>query len=161
MSAGQVFVSNAVNDAFNELYRGNGRAVLVIEQKNGQLVPNVEHVHGRKVDVTCLAQSLSLPDQDVVYLFLRCRYATDSGATRKKIVFVPWIPDSIVRPTLKESAALKFHGVTDAGRVQGACNFRGIRIGANRADDLSLDIVRAKLLKGERDALVGEIELDE
>lgn len=94
-----------------------------------------------------------LPEQEPRWLVLNFPYRTTSGGRRNKIALVSWCPDTLTRPTMKESARIKMSAVTCFGSVKRACKGADCSIQANDLEDLSWSAVLAKVSRFERDAV--------
>jgi len=120
----------------------------------------VLHLNNNKIQVEkilnekdCTYNSIieSLPDNDTRWLLINIKYRTMDGGERTKLTFVAWIPDSIRRVSLKESARVKTNGLFYSQCLKPLFPNVICFITANDFDDMKLDAIIQKASKYERE----------
>lgn len=94
-----------------------------------------------------------LPDQNPAWILYNFPYCTEGGGKRNKIAIINWVPDSLIRETLKESARVKMHAVSETGNIKKAIKSFDCSIQANSPDDLSYENIFSKISKFERETI--------
>ena len=92
-------------------------------------------------------------EQEPCWAVVNIRYMTVSGGKRCKAVLVSWIPDTLRRDTMRESARVKMQAVTVSGLLKAA--FKGIPcfVEANSKDEASHAEVLARASRHELDRI--------
>eukprot|EP00055_Hartaetosiga_balthica_P005886 m.17907 g.17907 ORF g.17907 m.17907 type:complete len:169 (+) comp4857_c0_seq1:174-680(+) len=81
-------------------------------------------------------------------------YTTMSGGIRSKFMYLSWSPDTLTRPTFKETIRVKSIGIMQLGELSEAFATAGAkRIQANDQADLEIENVLSIAAKFERDEI--------
>jgi len=95
-----------------------------------------------------------LDPQQICWIVVDFAYKTEGGGNRNKVVFISWCPDTIVRETLKQSAAVKSNSVFIGGKLKNL--FRDRIAGAMQAncmEDLEAVSLLQKVSKFEKEKI--------
>lgn len=94
-----------------------------------------------------------LPDQDPCWIAYNFEYRVQNGGKRNKVAIINWVPDTLVRETLKESARIKMMAVTRNGTIKGALRGAVCFIQGNCPEDLTFTKLLSKIAKFEREPI--------
>ena len=118
---------------FKLLQRHPAKYVYIIYKLNES---GTEIVIDEKVDYSELYSSMieKLPSQEPRWIAANIRYKLKNGGERSKVAIITWVPDTITRATLKESARVKMMALNYSGMLKKACKGWQYQIQANCID---------------------------
>jgi len=92
-------------------------------------------------------------EQEPCWALVNIRYMTVSGGKRSKAVLISWIPDTLRRDSMRESARIKMQAVTVSGLLK--ASFREVQcfVEANSSDEASHAEVLARASRYELDPI--------
>ena|SRR3990167_1669409 len=98
-----------------------------------------------------------LPDQNPSWVAYNFPYLTVGGGKRNKVAIINWVPDTLTRGSMKDSARVKMMAVCCNGKVKRELKGAVCFIQANCVDDLKYDLVLEKISRYEREPIDYEV----
>ena len=151
-------VNDECHERFVELNRGiNPMWRLIIYKLNKEetevIVDHCCDYTSTEEDVKRVLEERISP-QNPAWIAMTISFYVENGGRRDKTVFITWIPDTIERETLKESARVKMMSLSCSGALKKVLKGVVCFIESNTPDELSFDYLLQKASKNEREPVV-------